>query len=140
MPFYSILLIFLNINILIKYSFGWELNNFPFILPPVIKLFFIVFSVFFNISSSNTPNSCKYKYIFKTYEIIFVKNIFKQLANLHYYTYLYLWNSMLECFCTIEQSYWNVFIKFFFQIGFHLLITFHLAYPRFNVSFPLISS
>jgi hypothetical protein len=54
------------------------------------------------VSSTNAPNACKYKDVFKSFNFLFVKDIFKKFTHAHDHTNIYLWNNVLETLGAME--------------------------------------
>jgi hypothetical protein len=63
--------ILFNVNVVIEDgTLGWELNDLPFILPPVGEALSVVNTIFFRETTTKAPNTGKHKDVFKTLNFV----------------------------------------------------------------------
>ena len=110
-------------------AFALELDDLPFIFPPVGELLLVVLSFLPGVTSTNAPNACKDEDVLKALDLLMVEDVLEELAHAHDHRNLDLRDDMLEALGAVEQCVWDVLIKQLLQISLLLVIVFHSSNP-----------
>jgi hypothetical protein len=63
--------VLLNVDVVIEDgTLGWELNNLPFILPPVGEALSEINTILFRETTTKAPNTGKHENVFKTFNFV----------------------------------------------------------------------